>query len=56
MGHEFVQFADLLPRLSVVIFLVSVINLFVLYYLALRRYGIALVALWGALVPSAAGG
>lgn len=45
MGSEFSQVASLLPRLSLAIFLVSVINLLVAYYLALRRYAIAPIML-----------
>ena len=48
MGHRFLVYASLLPRLSLAIFLVSVINLFVLYHLALRRYTVALIAVCGA--------
>jgi O-antigen/teichoic acid export membrane protein len=48
MGGRFVPYANLLPRLSLVIFLVSVINLFMLYHLALRRYAIAVIAVVGA--------
>lgn len=52
MGQRFLPYANLLPRLSLVIFGISVINLFVLYHLALRRYAIAAIALCGALVTT----
>lgn len=47
MGQDYVQYADLLPRLSFVLLLVSIINLFVSYYMALRRYAIAVIAIIG---------
>ncbi len=53
MGQRFLPYAGLLPRLSLVIFLVSVINLFMMYHLALRRYAVALFAVCG--VAAAAG-
>jgi len=52
MGHRFLVYASLLPRLSLVIFLVSVINLFVLYHLALRRYAVAGLAVCGAVAAA----
>ncbi len=52
MGHRFLPYAGLLPRLSLVIFFISVINLFMLYHLALRRYAIAAIAVIGALVTT----
>jgi len=48
MGGEFETAASLLPSLSVAIFLVSILNLFVAYFLALRRFGIAPIVLAGA--------
>jgi O-antigen/teichoic acid export membrane protein len=50
MGRAYLAYADLLPRLSIVVFLISILNLFVTYHMALRRYGIALVAVLDALV------
>lgn len=41
MGHSFAPYAHILPILSFALFLVSVINLIVCYYIALRRYEIA---------------
>jgi len=48
MGQRFLPYAALLARLSVVVFLLSVINLFMLYHLALRRYTVVVIALCGA--------
>lgn len=53
MGHSYVAMSGLLPRLSLAIFLISILNLFVSYYLALRRYGIAAVTVIGALITYA---
>ncbi|HSD55994.1 MAG TPA: oligosaccharide flippase family protein [Candidatus Saccharimonadales bacterium] len=47
MGGSYEAMASLLPRLSMAIFIVSVLNLIAAYYLALRRYGIAIVAVLG---------
>jgi O-antigen/teichoic acid export membrane protein len=47
MGGSYEVMASLLPRLSMAIFIVSVLNLIAAYYLALRRYGIAIVATLG---------
>lgn len=47
MGSEYTEYSYLLPRLSLVIFIVSIINLFVLYYMALRRYVIGFIAIMG---------
>jgi len=52
MGRRFLPNAALLSRLSLVIFLISVINLFMLYHLALRRYAVMLIALGGAVVAT----
>lgn len=52
MGSRFLPYANLLPRLSLVIFLVSILNLFLLYHLALRRYAIAVIAGLGACVTA----
>lgn len=48
MGQTYAGLSDLLPLLSVSVFMVAVINLLAAYYLALRRYGIALLAVVGA--------
>jgi O-antigen/teichoic acid export membrane protein len=50
MGTSYESMAGLLPRLSLAIFVVSIINLLVAYYLALRRYAIAAVTTLGALI------
>jgi O-antigen/teichoic acid export membrane protein len=47
MGDEYARFAYLLPRLSLVIFIVSLLNLLMLYFMALRRYAIAFIAIMG---------
>ncbi len=47
MGSEYQEYAWLLPRLSLVVFIVSILNLFVLYFMALRRYAIAPIAIIG---------
>jgi O-antigen/teichoic acid export membrane protein len=47
MGTGFESVADLLPRLSFAIFIISILNLFVSYYLALRRFWLAIVAIIG---------
>lgn len=46
MGESYQTYAHLLPRLSVAIFIISVLNLIVTYYMALRYYpaGIVMVA------------
>lgn len=53
MGREYAAVAELLPTLSVAIFTVSVLNLIVSYYLALRRYSLAVVIIIGAVVTYA---
>lgn len=52
MGQRFLPYAELLPRLSLVIFCISIINLFVLYHLALRRYMVMVIALCGAVLTT----
>lgn len=53
MGGSYEGLASLLPRLAIAIFVVSVTNLIVSYYLALRRYGIAVVVALGVVVTFA---
>ena len=53
MGGQYTQYASLLPMLSVAIFAVAITNLVVSYYMALRRYHIALVVTLGAAVTYA---
>ena len=48
MGKTYVQFAGLLPMLSVSVFIASALNLLAAYYLSLRRFGIATLAVVGA--------
>ncbi len=48
MGSSYTSLAGLLPKLSLSVFVVAVINLLAAYYLALRRFGIALLAAVGA--------
>ncbi len=50
MGGDYVRYAGLLPRLGLAIFVISIVNLFVTYYMALRRYAIGLIAVAGALL------
>jgi O-antigen/teichoic acid export membrane protein len=50
MGSSYEDMAGLLPRLSLAVFVISALNLFVAYYLALRRYGIAAVTVLGGLI------
>jgi len=48
MGDSYQRYASLLPQLSLVIFLVSLLNLFTMYHLALRRFMVAPIMLVGA--------
>ncbi len=48
MGSQYATYAHLLPLLSITIFVVSVVNLMTAYYMALRRYAIAIAATAGA--------
>jgi O-antigen/teichoic acid export membrane protein len=50
MGSAYSQFASLLPLLSLAIFFVSILNLLILYCLALRRYVPALLTMAGTLL------
>lgn len=45
MGSKYLPLAYLLPRLSLMLFIISLLNLFVLYFMALRRYAIALIVM-----------
>lgn len=47
MGHAYLQYAGLLPRLSLVIFIISILNLFIMYHMALRHYVIVLIVTIG---------
>ncbi len=48
MGQAYVSLAGLLPMLSISVFIVAVINLLAAYFLALRRFGVALLTAVGA--------
>ena len=48
MGHAYTTYAHLLGRLSLVMFVISILNLVVSYYIALRRYQISVVIVAGA--------
>jgi O-antigen/teichoic acid export membrane protein len=47
MGSKYVPQANLLPRLGFVLFTISILNLFVLYHMALRHYAIILIVALG---------
>lgn len=53
MGSSYEAMAGLLPKLGLAICVIAALNLFVSYYLALRRYGIAVVVLMGGLTTYA---
>lgn len=48
MGQTYTHLAYLLPKLSLSVCIVAIINLLAAYYLALRRFGIALLTVVGA--------
>lgn len=48
MGHAYTTYAHLLGELSVVMFVISIINLIVSYYIALRRYQVSIIVVLGA--------
>ncbi len=50
MGKKYVPYAYLLPKLSLVMFVISVLNLFILYFIALRRYTVATVVILGLVI------
>lgn len=50
LGKTYLTYADLLPRLSLAIFIVSIINLMVIYYTSLRQYIVALITLAGSAI------
>jgi O-antigen/teichoic acid export membrane protein len=45
IGQRYLDYAGLLPRLSLLLFFVSIINVFFFYYLALRKYFLAIIAI-----------
>lgn len=50
MGQEYVAFAGLLPRLASAVFIISVLNLFMVYSIALRRYVSGIIIVSGAAI------
>ena len=50
MGSQYLEFASLLPLLTLAIFFVSLLNLIISYCLALRRYAPAVIAMAGTVV------
>jgi O-antigen/teichoic acid export membrane protein len=50
MGNAYQSVADILPKLAVAVFVIAIINVFVSYFLALRRYGMAPALLAGAVI------
>ncbi len=47
MGPKYLPDAYLLPRLSLVVFIISLINLFIMYHIALRRYWVMAIVVTG---------
>lgn len=47
MGSKYLPYASLLPRLSLVLLVVSIANLFITYHIALRRYLVAVIVIIG---------
>ena len=45
IGQRYLAYAYLLPKLSILLFLVSIISLFFYYFLALRKYFLSVIAL-----------
>jgi len=45
IGQRYLVYANILPRLSFLLFLVSIINLVFYYFLALRKYFLSIIAL-----------
>lgn len=52
MGSEYLPFAGVLPSLAAAMFVISIINMLVIYHVALRRYQIGLVMLGATAVTS----
>lgn len=50
MGSEYAQFAHLLGTLSLAMFIISILNLVISYYVALRDYQVAGIVLGGAVM------
>jgi O-antigen/teichoic acid export membrane protein len=47
IGSNYLTYAGLLPRLSLALFVISILNLFIMYHVALRRYGVIPIVLAG---------
>lgn len=47
MGNKYLPYANLLPRFSLSLLIVSIINLLVIYSIALRRYAVAVIVIIG---------
>lgn len=52
MGDNYLPYASLLPQLSFAVFITSILNLIVSYYLALRHYTPGILAMIGTLLTS----
>ncbi len=50
MGRTYLPYASLLPRLGLAIFIISIANLFLTYYMALRRYEAGVIAIVGTVI------
>ncbi len=50
LGSKYLAYSSLLPRLGLVMFIISAVGLLLNYYLALRRYGVAIPAVLGAII------
>lgn len=51
MGSEYLAFSELLPKLSAAVFIVSLINMLVTYFIALRHFTVGKIVIIGAVVP-----
>ena len=50
MGSEYIRYAHLLGTLSLAMFIISILNLLISYYIALRRYQIGAIVVLGAVI------
>lgn len=50
MGNEYTRYAHLLGTLSLCMFIISILNLLISYYIALRRYQIGAIVVLGAVI------
>jgi len=50
MGAKYITYAHLLPQLSLAMFLLSIVGLFISYYLALRKYLLSVIVSFGIVV------